>query len=219
MTRYLALGDSMSIDKYTGTFGGGAANQLARLLRTTAFHNATEDGATTEVVLRQLEGPEHWVTQAWYDVITLTIGGNDLLAPVVLGKPPVGEDGWRAHASRIAVRFEAIAEHLLRLCAPRGQIIFNTVYDPTDGNDARLGEMELPVEARIGLDAYNEAVRRWTWNERLKHSVRLTRCDVDVLFRGHGFWSQDPWLTLMIEPNLAGATAIATAWNSLFIAS
>lgn len=211
---YFATGDSMSIDKYTNRVGGGAASQLARLFGATAFHNATADGATTDDVLKMLEGPEDWRTEPYYDIITMTIGGNDLLAPAVLGRPLVDEAGWRLHANRIAIRFETIAEHLLRLSAPGGAIVFNTVYDPTDGDDARLTEMGLPVEARAGLTAYNAAlrVRIRTMDPRGR---RFLLCDTQALFKGHGFWSQDPWLTQMIEPNLAGATALAEAWHAL----
>lgn len=216
MTRYHALGDSTSIDKYTNKVGGGAASQLARLLGATAFHNATEDGATTDGVLKALEGPEYARAVPYYDVITLTIGGNDLLAPAVLGRPPAGEAGWRLHAHRIAARLETIVEHLLRLSAPGGTIVFNTVYDPTDGDDARLIEMGLPVEARAGLEAYNAALgaRIMTMDPQGR---RFLLCGAHVLFKGRGYWSQDPWLTLMIEPNLAGATALAEAWHRLIV--
>lgn len=214
MIRYHALGDSTSIDKYTNKIGGGAASQLAHLLGATAFNNATADGATTGDVLALLEGPEHWRAEPFYDVITLTIGGNDLLAPAVLGRPPVGEAGWRLHAHQIATRVETITEHLLRLCAPGGTIVFNTVYDPTDDDDAHLIDMGLPAVARAGLEAYNAAL-----NERIKtmdpQGRRFLLCDAHALFKGHGYWSQDPWLTLMIEPNLAGATALAEAWLAL----
>ncbi len=48
---YLALGDSISIDTYTGRADGGAASQFARLIRATEFQNLTRDGRTTAGVL------------------------------------------------------------------------------------------------------------------------------------------------------------------------
>ena len=45
--RYLALGDSMSIDDYTGVRGGGAASQLAKLIRASEFIDLTRDGQIT----------------------------------------------------------------------------------------------------------------------------------------------------------------------------
>ena len=41
---YLALGDSISIDDYTGQAGGGAASQFARLIGATRFENLTMNG-------------------------------------------------------------------------------------------------------------------------------------------------------------------------------
>jgi hypothetical protein len=45
---YLALGDSISIDDYTGVRGGGAASQLARKLGLELI-DLTRDGNTTQV--------------------------------------------------------------------------------------------------------------------------------------------------------------------------
>src|SRR3712207_720014 len=74
--RYLALGDSISIDDYTGVAGGGAAAQLARRIGAhgSDFVDLTRDGYVTDGVLADLErfrgDPE---------VVTVTAGGNDLL--------------------------------------------------------------------------------------------------------------------------------------------
>ena len=70
---YLAVGDSMSIDDYTGVDGGGAASQLARKLRLELV-DLTADGNTTHDVLADLAR-----APAAADVVTLTAGGNDLL--------------------------------------------------------------------------------------------------------------------------------------------
>ncbi|WKZ29528.1 MAG: SGNH/GDSL hydrolase family protein [Patescibacteria group bacterium] len=214
MTRYLALGDSMSIDKYTNRVGGGAASQFARLLGATAFHNATADGATTDGVLKMLEGPEEWRSTAYYDVITLTIGGNDLLKTALAEKPPVDNAAWRLLGSTAALTFERILEHLMRLSAPKGKIVVNTVYDPTDGDDARLVEIGLPAGARAGLEAYNDDVRMRS-TTMLCGDRSIILCDAHHLFKGHSQWSSEPWLTSYIEPNLAGATALAEAWHRL----
>jgi GDSL-like Lipase/Acylhydrolase family len=73
MRAYLALGDSISIDDYTGVHGGGAASQLARKLRVELI-DLTRDGNTTHGVLADLAR-----APAAADVVTLTAGGNDLL--------------------------------------------------------------------------------------------------------------------------------------------
>jgi hypothetical protein len=50
MRVYLALGDSISIDDYTGVSGGGAASQLARMASLELI-DLTRDGNTTDGVL------------------------------------------------------------------------------------------------------------------------------------------------------------------------
>jgi GDSL-like Lipase/Acylhydrolase family len=73
MAIYLALGDSISIDDYTGVSGGGAASQLARELGLDLV-DLTRDGNTTHGVIADLtQAP------AAADIVTLTAGGNDLL--------------------------------------------------------------------------------------------------------------------------------------------
>lgn len=74
MSVYLAVGDSMSIDDYTGVDGGGAASQLARKLCLELL-DLTPDGITTAGVLALLPR-----APAAADVVTLTAGGNDLLS-------------------------------------------------------------------------------------------------------------------------------------------
>jgi lysophospholipase L1-like esterase len=73
MTVYLALGDSISIDDYTGVAGGGAPAQLALSLDADLV-DLTRDGNTTDGVLADLARAPDAV-----DIVTLTAGGNDLL--------------------------------------------------------------------------------------------------------------------------------------------
>ena len=39
--------------------------------------------------------------------------------------------------------------------------------------------------------------------------------DLERLFHGHGVASNEPWFVQVIEPNLAGASAIAEHWYEL----
>ena len=39
--------------------------------------------------------------------------------------------------------------------------------------------------------------------------------DLKALFHGHGITSTEPWFVQVIEPNLAGATALAEHWHEL----
>jgi lysophospholipase L1-like esterase len=178
---YLALGDSISIDEYTGVRGGGAASQLARKLGVQLADLAAAPRAA--------------------DVVTLTAGGNDLL----------GGDLPRA----ILRRLHQIAQRIQPLGA---RVIINTVYDPSDG-DNNLGRRELglsrlaTIELRRRLNALNGGIAK------LAHEYGFLLADLERLFHGHGLASDDPWYVQVIEPNLAGATAIADHWYELLNAA
>ena len=188
---YLALGDSISIDDYTGVRGGGAASQLARKLGVDLV-DLTRDGNTTHGVLADLAA-----APVAADVVTLTAGGNDLL----LGAVP------RA----ILRRLHQIARRIEPLGA---RVIVNTVYDPSDGDDD-VGRRELrlsrlaTIVLRRRLNAVNDGIGRLAG----EHGFLLG--DLERLFHGHGVASDEPWLVEVIEPNLAGATAIAEHWYEL----
>ena len=188
---YLALGDSISIDDYTGVRGGGAPSQLASKLGLDLV-DLTRDGNTTDGVLADLaRGP------AVADIVTVTAGGNDLL---------VGE-GPRA----ILRRLHEIARRIQPLDA---RVIVNTVYDPSDGdNDVGRRELGLSwlatVELRRRLNAVNGGVAKLA----KEHGFLLA--DLERLFHGHGVASSEPWFVCVIEPNLAGATAVAEHWFEL----
>jgi len=202
---YLALGDSISIDEYTGVAGGGAASQLAHLIRADPFQDFTVDGWTTAHVLDSLSR-----VVGVPDVVTLTIGGNDLLASAAAhGRFPPDPATWVTDAEAILFRVEDILQRCDRLWGFHPIIVMNTVYDPTDGDDRYFEEMGMPAHARRGLTAFNDGVRR------LARERKALLSDLEPLFHGHGFWSADPWVTEVIEPNLAGAAAIAKRWAAL----
>ena len=191
MAVYLALGDSISIDDYTGVRGGGAASQLARKLGVELV-DLTRDGNTTHGVLADLAA-----APAAADVVTLTAGGNDLLG----GDPP------RA----ILRRLRQIARRIYPLGAG---VIVNTIYDPSDG-DNDLGRRELGLsrlatfELRRRLNAVNGGIGK------LAREFGFLLADLERLFHGHGVASDEPWFVQVIEPNLPGATAIAEHWYEL----
>ena len=131
------------------------------------------------------------------DVVTLTAGGNDLL----------GGDLPRA----ILRRLHQIAERIEPLGA---RVVVNTIYDPSDGDD-ELGRRELglsrfaTIELRQRLNALNRGIAKLA----AEHGFLLA--DIERLFHGHGVASDDTWYVQVIEPNLAGATAIAEHWYEL----
>ena len=191
MTVYLALGDSISIDDYTGVHGGGAPSQLARKLGLELI-DLTRDGNTTDGVLADLAA-----APAAADVVTITAGGNDLL----------GGDLPRA----ILRRLHQIAQRIQPLSAG---VVVNTIYDPSDG-DNELGRRELglsrlaTIELRRRLNAVNGGIAR------LARERGFLLADLERLFHGHGVASDEPWFVQVIEPNLSGATAIAEHWYEL----
>jgi len=188
---YLALGDSISIDDYTGVCGGGAAAQLARKLGLELV-DLTRDGNTTHGVLADLAD-----APAAADVVTLTVGGNDLLG----GELP------RA----ILRQLHQIARRIQPLGA---RVVINTVYDPSDG-DNDLGRRELglsrlaTIELRRRLNALNRGIKR------LAHEHDFLLADLERLFRRHGVEANEPWFVQVIEPNFAAATATAEHWYEL----
>jgi lysophospholipase L1-like esterase len=191
MGAYLAVGDSISIDDYTGVHGGGAASQLARKLRIELV-DLTVDGNTTHGVLADLAR-----APAAADVVTLTAGGNDLL----------GGDLPRA----ILRRLHQIAQRIEPLGA---RVVVNTIYDPSDGdNDVGRRELGLSWLAAIELRRRLNALNRGIAELAAEHDFLLA--DLERLFHGHGVASDDPWFVQVIEPNLAGATAIAENWHEL----
>jgi acyl-CoA thioesterase-1 len=138
MGTYLALGDSISIDDYTGVRGGGAPSQLARKLGLDLV-DLTRDGNTTDGVLVDLAR-----APATANVVTLTAGGNDLL----VGDLP------RA----ILRRLHQLAQRIEPLGA---RVVFNTINDPSDG-DNEVGRRELGLSrlATLALRRRLNAVNR-----------------------------------------------------------
>jgi lysophospholipase L1-like esterase len=188
---YLALGDSISIDDYTGVRGGGAPSQLACKLGIELV-DLTRDSNTTQGVLADLAR-----AAAAADVVTLTAGGNDLL----LGDRP------RA----ILRRLHLIAERIQPLGA---RVVLNTIYDPSDGdNDVGRRELGLSRMATIALRRRLNAVNGGIARLAGEHGFLVA--DLERLFHGHGVVSNEPWFVQVIEPNLAGATAIAEHWYEL----
>lgn len=182
MSTYLALGDSMSIDDYTGVAGGGAVSQFhASLGEGWQLDDHTLDGCCMQDVPSTEQG----------DLITLTIGGNDLL--------------WKKeeYLSQGLQSFAAEHLHLLRkirAANPGALFIVGDIYRP----DAQLTKRESEA-----LDAVNRIIRGNC------SQVGSSLAPIHETFRGH----ETDYLCLQIEPTLAGATAIAGLFRQAFAES
>ena len=191
--RYLALGDSISIDYYTEVPEGGAASQFAVKVDAGGadFQDLTKNGNVTGGVLEDLQR-----VSIRPEVVTLTVGGNDFL----LEDPP-GE---------VLGRINRISDRLTGYACP---VILNTIYDPTDGDDSLSAEMGMRPERRTEYNQINNGIRR------IARERGFILSDLEELFHGNGIRSKQPWIVYGIEPNLLGATAIAGHWLGLLRAT
>lgn len=227
---YVALGDSMSIDAYPGPGLGGpsllhrnrddvhptfAGQDLVSLDAATSFINLASDGATTHDVLRVVAEGLPEVTSPC--LVTLTVGGNDLLGSTF-------RDGGQ-RPDEIAGRIARIVDEVQARLRPR-VLLLATVYDPTDGG----GDLWVPGhphrKALAALHALNGAIRA------LASRVEgVALAEVHDHFLGHGSHHDDPtnphhdpadptcWVKLGIEPNQRGGSELRRVFWRALVAS
>ncbi len=230
--RYVALGDSISIDEYPGldwqernrlrapVSGLGAASLLfanddqawpdfrGTDLRTLCpgirFHSlAVDGGVTTHVLDRQL--PRLGNGDRRPTLVTLTVGGNDLLQ---LLRPGAGAPGPE-DADRILGTIATILDRLERLFPGRA-VLVGTVYDPSDGGPWLMGRPLGPAERAI-LDRLNDGLR-----DLATRKERVVLADIAAHFAGHGLSAptaeQWYWPHMVIEPSARGASEVRRLW-------
>jgi GDSL-like lipase/acylhydrolase family protein len=230
---YVALGDSISIDRYAGGEGRGGASLLARnrdddfpqwrgrdlatLDPTLSYHLLATDGGTTSTLLDaqlpRLEGSALAPT-----IVTLTVGGNDLLGAY--------GDTRRAREVVSVVR-RRVGQALVRVRSVMRQrsdpVIVGAVYDPSDGTGdaSRVGLPPWPQVVDI-LAELNVALH----GVAAEHGAQVA--DIHGRFLGHGLRAGNPaqsdprpadrnlWFCNVIEPNAWGASAVRAAfWDAL----
>ena len=236
---YLSLGDSISIDRYPGLDvqereelatvpeGLGAASlffendderwpafagrDLVTRFPGMEHVDLTRDGATTTTTLgHQLPRiPQELPSPV---LITLTAGGNDLMA-IVHG----GLGGGPAEDARRARRIVAEAsENLhrilgeLRARLPGATLLVGDVYDPSDGTGDLGDGFERP-RALEALQAYNRQVAT------IAEDVGARLVPIHDHFLGHGLTEPDPderwyWRHNPIEPSARGASEVRRLW-------
>jgi lysophospholipase L1-like esterase len=229
---YLALGDSISIDLYAGGPGRGGASLLARNrdadfphwrgrdLATTrpelGFALLATDGGTTASVL-DAQLPRLESSAAVPRIVTLTVGGNDVLGAYGDTRAALEIVGVvRTRVSRALDRLHALVHR-------PDPIVVGTVYDPSDGTGEawRVGLPPWPdvVDVVAELNANLRAAAR-------EHGAVMA--DIHAHFLGHGLAAGNPaqsharpqnralWYCNIIEPNAWGADGVRAAfWAAL----
>jgi lysophospholipase L1-like esterase len=242
LTRYVALGDSVSIDLYPALDAGeidlavalervptagrvaplGAAsllyenseehwpedvgNDLKSAYPGIELENLATDGATIgEVFGEQLQRLEDSDERM---LITLTVGGNDLLS--AFGNRPRRELLLKI-AADVGEAYDFLVD-LLRGRFPDATIIVTTVYDPSDGTGRIPGVYDagpaLPLDV---LDRLNDHIRALALG-----TPRMLLADAHRHFLGHGVSAEESerwyWRRSLIEPNARGASEIRHLW-------
>ena len=229
---YVALGDSISIDDYAGGPGRGGASLLyrnrdddfpewrGRDLRSrnpeATFALLATDGATTRTLL-DVQLPRLAASRIRPTLVTLTVGGNDVLS--AYGDTVTARTVVRRVAAAVSLALDEVAPRL----GAGARVAVGTVYDPSDGTGdaARLGLPPWPDAVAV-IAELNDALR--TVAER--HGARVA--EIHERFLGHGLLAGDParpvarprqrelWFCQVIEPNAWGAGGVREAfWAAL----
>ena len=225
----------MSIDDYAGGPGRGAASLLFRNRnedfpewagRDIATHapNArflplAMDGATSASV-RYAQVPHLTGLNVHPSLVTLTMGGNDLLQAF-------GDDA-AARAAQRALRENghALLADLRTFLEPGAPLLIGTIYYPSDGT----GDTD-----RLGIPPWPRAIE---WITRFNETLRALAAehgslvaDLHAHFLGHGLAAGNPaqadarprerdlWYCGVVEPNAWGASEIRRVFWSVLEAA
>ena len=172
----------------------------------TEFLNLATDGATIGEVfgeqLPQLEESDEPL------LMTLTIGGNDLLS--AYGNRPKRELLERIERD-VAEAYDFLVD-MLRGRFPAATLMVTTVYDPSDRTGFIPGVYEgagkLPIDI---LETLNDHIRALALG-----TPRVLLGDVHAHFLGHGATVPETerwyWRRSLIEPYKLGAEEIRNVW-------
>jgi lysophospholipase L1-like esterase len=171
------------------------------------FQNLATDAATIGDVfgeqLPQLDASDDGT------LVTLTIGGNDLLSAFA-NRPRASL--LEAIARDVAEAYEFLLD-AVRRTRPNSLVLLTTIYDPSDRLGRIPGVLEeagkLPLEILDGMNDRIRALAAGTPNAAL--------ADVYAHFLGHGASAPEEdrwyWRRSLIEPNAQGASEIRRVWR------
>jgi lysophospholipase L1-like esterase len=242
-TRYIALGDSVSIDLYPA-LDAGEMDVAVALERLTSAGNVAPLGAAS---LFYKNSEAHWPDETADDLSTdypgiafqnlasdgATIGevfGEQLPLieeteePVLVTLTVGGNDLLSAFANRpkraLLERIQSdVAEaydflvDMLRSRLPNGTIIVTTIYDPSDRTAHLPGVFDESV--KVPLDILDRL------NDHIRAlalgTPRVLLGDVHAHFLGHGVTVPENerwyWRRSLIEPNARGASEVRRVWR------
>jgi hypothetical protein len=225
---YVALGDSISIDDYSGGPGRGGASLLfanrdddfpewrGRDIRSAepsaVFSLLATDGATTRTLL-DLQLPRLGALRVRPTLVTLTIGGNDLMG--AYGDTRAARDV----IARVRTAVDRALPDICDVLGPDGRMVLGTVYDPSDGT-GDAGGLGLPPwpDGVAMIDELNDVLRA----VGVRHGAAVA--EIAEHFRGHGLLGGNParseprpaerelWFCNVIEPNAWGGGGVRDAF-------
>lgn len=241
-TRYVALGDSVSIDLYPA-LDAGEVDVAVALERDPHAGRVAALGAAS---LLHRNDDEHWPESTGDDLVSrfpaielrnlatdgATIGdvfGEQLslleesTQPTLVTLTVGGNDLLSAYGNRASRRLierieRDIAEaydlllDTLRAKVPAGTVVVSTVYDPSD----RSGRIPGVLDDAGSLTL--EVLDRFNAHVRslATGTPRTILADVYAHFLGHGVSAADRdcwfWRRSLIEPNAKGAHQVRTVW-------
>lgn len=171
VVRYTALGDSIAYgygiedrekESYVGKVKAYLETQFDQVIVTNFGTNGLQSGELLSILTdeAQEEHDRYRATLKYADVITLSVGSNDLLHLIRLDmdEEEIMEDGGKCFEDacrRFAVTFPAIIKEIRKI-NPDAKIYANTVYNPAKGLHLYHG-IYGAAEYYIGL--LNEVIR------------------------------------------------------------
>jgi lysophospholipase L1-like esterase len=182
-------------------------NDLASRYLGIALQNLATDAATIGDVfgeqLAQVEPSDEST------LITLTVGGNDLLSAFA-NRPRASL--LESIAGDVAEAYEFLVD-AIRRARPSSVILLTTIYDPSDRSGRIPGVLEdagvMPLSVLEGMNAHIRRLAEGTPN--------VFAADVYEHFLGAGASAPEAdrwyWRRSLIEPNARGAHEIRVVWR------